>query len=84
MIFVINSKQDIQTKTMITMFALFAEVERDLISEQTKQGLIAAREKGKQLGRPKESGKSKLDEFRREIEALLKKRQFQDICSKTL
>ena len=68
----INGKQDIQTKTMITMFALFAEIERDLISERTKQGLIAAKKKGKQLGRPKGSGKSKLDEFKPEIEALLK------------
>jgi DNA invertase Pin-like site-specific DNA recombinase len=49
----INGKQNIQTKTMITMFALFAEIERDLISERTKQGLLAARNKGKLLGRPK-------------------------------
>ncbi|KJU83879.1 resolvase domain-containing protein [Candidatus Magnetobacterium bavaricum] len=67
----INGKQDIQTKTMITMFALFAEIERDLISERTKQGLIAAKEKGKMLGRPKGSGTSKLDKFKPEIEALL-------------
>ena len=67
----INGKQDIQTKTMITMFALFAEIERDLISERTKRGLIAARKKGKQLGRPKGSGKSKLDGLKPEIEALL-------------
>ena len=57
---------------MITMFALFSEIERDLISERTKQGLIAARKKGRQLGRPKGSGKSKLDQFKPEIEALLK------------
>ncbi|MBF0555688.1 MAG: recombinase family protein [Nitrospirae bacterium] len=67
----INGKQDIQTKTMITMFALFAEIERDLISERTKQGLIAAKEKGMLIGRPKGSGKSRLDEFKPEIEALL-------------
>lgn len=68
----INGKQDIQTKTMITMFGLFAEIERDLISERTKQGLLAAKEKGRMLGRPKGSGKSKLDPFKLEIEALLK------------
>ncbi len=68
----INGKQDIQTKTMITMFGLFAEIERDLISERTKQGLAAARKSGRILGRPKGSGKSKLDDFRPEIEALLK------------
>lgn len=68
----INGKQDIQTKTMITMFGLFAEIERDLISERTKQGLAAAKKSGKILGRPKGSGKSKLDAFKPEIEALLK------------
>ena len=68
----LNGKQDIQTKTMITMFALFAEIERDLISERTKQGLIAAKEKGRLLGRPKGTGKSKLDQFQPEIEALLR------------
>jgi len=67
----INGKQDIQTKTMITMYGLFAEIERDLISERTKQGFAAAKRKGKQLGRPKGSAKSRLDEFKPEIEALL-------------
>ncbi len=68
----INGKQDIQTKTMITMFGLLAEIERDLISKRTKQGLAAARMKGVKLGRPKGPGKSKLDEFKPEIEVLLK------------
>jgi len=58
----INGKGDMQTKVMVTLFSLFAEIERDLISERTKQGLAAARAKGKLLGRPKGSlGKSKLD-----------------------
>ena len=47
-----EDKQTLQTKVMVTMFALFAEVERDLISERTKEGLAAARAKGKLLGRP--------------------------------
>ena len=67
----IEGEQDIQTKTMVTMFGLFAEIERDLISQRTKQGLSAARERGKLLGRPKGKGKSKLDEHKIEIEALL-------------
>jgi DNA invertase Pin-like site-specific DNA recombinase len=67
----VDGKQDIQTKTMITLFGLFAEIERDLISERTKQGLIAAKKKGI-LGRPIGSGKSKLDQSKLEIEALLK------------
>lgn len=68
----INGRQDMQTKTMITMFSLFAEIERDLISERTKQGLAAAKAKGKILGRPRGRGKSKLDEFQSEIKSLLK------------
>jgi len=51
----LEGKQDIQTKVMITMFGLFAEIERDLISERTKEGLAAARAKGKIIGRPKGS-----------------------------
>ena len=30
----VEGKRDIQTKVMTTLFALFAEVERDLISER--------------------------------------------------
>ena len=57
-----NGEQDINSKVMITMFGLFAEIERDLISMRTKEGLAAAKAAGKQLGRPKGAlGKSKLD-----------------------
>ncbi len=63
-----------QTKVMITMFSLFAEIERDLISERTKEGLARAKAQGKVLGRPKGSlGKSKLDGKEREIKTLLDK-----------
>ena len=48
-----EGKQDMQTKVMIALFGLFAEVERDLISQRTKEGLAAARAKGRLLGRPK-------------------------------
>jgi DNA invertase Pin-like site-specific DNA recombinase len=67
-----EGKQDLQTKVMIALFGLFAEVERDLISERTKEGLAAARAKGRLLGRPKGSlGHSKLDGQEREIRILL-------------
>ena len=65
----LNGKHDIQTKTMITMFSLFSEIERDLISERTKEGLKRARAEGKLLGRPKGTlGKSKLNGKEKEIE----------------
>lgn len=70
----LSGKQDIQTKVMVTMFSLFAEIERDLISERTKEGITAARAKGKIIGRPKGSiGKSKLDGRESEIRLLLEK-----------
>ncbi len=62
---------DMQSKIMRTMIGLFAEIERDLIVARTKEGLQAARASGKQLGRPKGPGKSKLDQYRPEIAALL-------------
>lgn len=48
------------------------EIERDLISKRTVEGLRAARAKGKLLGRPKGPGRSRLDTHRDEIIALLK------------
>src|SRR3954454_7290457 len=69
-----EGKQDMQTKVMIALFGLFAEVERDLISQRTKEGLAAARAKGRLLGRPKGAlGKSKLDGREGEIRMLLEK-----------
>lgn len=57
---------------MVTMFGLFAEIERDLISMRTKEGLAAAKASGKKLGRPKGIlGKSKLDGREDEIRELL-------------
>jgi DNA invertase Pin-like site-specific DNA recombinase len=59
---------------MVALFGPFAEVKRDLISERTKAGLVAARARGRVLGRPKDSlGKSKLDGKEGEIRTLLEK-----------
>ena len=56
------------------MFGLFAEVERDLISERTREGLAAAKAKGKRLGRPKGAlGKSTLGGKEEDIRMLLGK-----------
>ena len=69
-----DGKQDLRTKVMIALFGLFAEVERDLISERTKEGLAAAKAKGKLLGRPKGAlGTSRLDGKEEEIRILLQK-----------
>ena len=53
---------DMQSKVMVTMFSLFAELERDLISQRTKRALEARKAAGVKLGRKKGSiGVSKLD-----------------------
>jgi DNA invertase Pin-like site-specific DNA recombinase len=52
-------------------FSMAAEIERDLISKWTKEALMAKKAAGVKLGRPMGSGKSKLDKYRPEIEALL-------------
>lgn len=61
----------IQSKIIAMSFAMAAEIERDLISQRTKEALAARRKAGKPLGRPKGTGKSKLDKHRPEIEALI-------------
>ncbi|EKE05487.1 MAG: resolvase-like protein [uncultured bacterium] len=70
----LDGSPDIQGKVMLTMFSLFAEIERDLTSERTKAGLAKARAEGKLLGRPRGIGKSMLDGKEQEIEELLRKR----------
>jgi DNA invertase Pin-like site-specific DNA recombinase len=72
---VLSEHYNIQNKMMVVMFGLFAEIERELISERTKVGLMAARNQGKLLGRRKGAlGKSKLDGKVSEIEFYLEKR----------
>ena len=61
-----------ESKIVLTMLAMIAEIERDLISERTKEGLRARKEAGVRLGRPKGPGKSKLDQHQDEIIALLR------------
>ena len=70
----LNGTQDLQSKVMITLFGLFAEIERDLIAERTKEGLAAARAQGRLPGRPKGVlGTSKLTGREAEIQNLLTK-----------
>ena len=61
----------IQSKIIAMAFSMAAEIERDLISKRTTEALKARKAAGMILGRPKGTGKSKLDISRTEIEALL-------------
>lgn len=66
--------RDLQSKVLVGLFGLLAEVERDLLSARTRAGLERARAEGKKLGRPKGStGKSCLDGREAEIRQLLGK-----------
>jgi DNA invertase Pin-like site-specific DNA recombinase len=70
----LHGAQDLQTQVMVTMFSLFAEMERELISLRTKEALRSKdrRASGKSLGRPKGVlGKSKLDAKKEEVQKLL-------------
>ena len=72
----------IQSKIIAMAFSMAAEIERDLISQRTKEALRARKAAGKPLGRPKGPGKSKLDKYRPEIEALLKNGSTQKFIAK--
>ena len=64
--------QSIQSKIIAMAFSMAAEIERDLISQRTKEALAVRKKNGVKLGRPKGTGRSKLDQYKPEIEALLK------------
>lgn len=47
-----NAKNNVANKVLITIFSMLAELERDFISERTKEGLRARAAKGIKLGKP--------------------------------
>ena len=66
-------KQDMNSKIIITLFSLFAELEKDLISLRTKEALSAKKAQGIKLGKPKGTiQKSKFDKDIDRIKELLK------------
>ena|SRR2546421_2717336 len=66
------AKHDMNSKIVITLFSLFAELERDLISLRTKEALNAKRLQGVTLGKPKGTiQKSKFDTDGERIKELL-------------
>ena len=62
-----NNDKSITSTVTTTIFALVAQIERDLISLRTKEALQSKKAQGVKLGRPKGKGKSKLDEYKDEI-----------------
>ena len=48
-----SNEIDAMTKGMILMWGVFAEMERDMISNRVKSGMENARSKGRRIGRPR-------------------------------
>lgn len=66
------SQQDMNAKVNLTLFSLFAELERDLISLRTKEALASKKRQGQILGKPKGTiQKSKFDKDSEKIKELL-------------
>lgn len=66
-----NSEDSITATVTSTIFALVAQIERELISLRTREALHARKVAGVELGRPKGKGKSKLDEHAEDIMRLI-------------
>lgn len=67
------AQHDMNSKIIVTLFSLFAELERDLVSLRTKEALATKKAQGVTLGKPKGTIQaSKFDKDRERIEELLR------------
>lgn len=65
-------QHDMNSKIIITLFSLFGELERDLVSSRTKEALSAKKAQGQTLGKPRGTiQKSKFDAHQGRIRELL-------------
>ena len=70
----ILGESSVQSSVLIFAFSLASQIERELISQRTKQALAVRKQAGVKLGRQKGAKiKSKLDNREKEIRALLDK-----------
>src|SRR5712691_8735644 len=68
-----HTRDDLQSITMITMLSLFAQLERLMISQRTKEALAAKKAQGVVLGKPKGTLQQSIyDKNRERIVALLR------------
>lgn len=54
---------DPMAKAMLSMMGVFAELEKDMISQRVKSGMANAKAKGKEVGRPKVTEENISDDF---------------------
>lgn len=66
-----NNEDSISNTVTSTIFALVAQIERELISLRTREALHARKSQGIKLGRPTGKGKSKLDLYKEDILKML-------------
>ena len=66
-----NGTLDPMTATFLQITGVFAELERNMISERTKSGLKNAKAKGKRIGRPHTNVDDLPDFFYRDYEYLM-------------
>jgi len=66
-------KDDLQSKVFAMVFSIAAEIERELISQRTREALARRKAEGKPLGRPKGTRSSSLDRHYQEIKEFLQK-----------
>ena len=69
---VIRKENDMTTKVMLSTFSMISEMEREFISIRTKESLSVKKNNGVKLGRPRGTGKSRLDQFSEEIKSFRK------------
>ena len=66
-----NTENSISATVTSTIFALVAQIERELISLRTREALHARQQAGQKLGRPRGKGRSKLDIHKDDILKLI-------------
>ncbi len=72
----------LQSQILAFAFSLSATIEKKLLQDRTREALKARKLAGVKLGRPIGSGKSKLDEFKIEIESMIKNGVTQSFIAK--
>ena len=77
-----NMDNSIASTVTKTIFALVAQIERELISLRTREALHVRKQAGIKLGRPSGKGKSKLDEHTADILRLVALRVPKTIIAK--
>jgi len=71
---------DIQSKVLAFAFGLSAEIERNMISQRTKEALLRLKSEGKRLGRPSGSSNQQLKLTEQKDKIIKLRKQRNSIC----